>query len=174
MGKPFKHDELELKQNFAKLAADFYAKNHTLENELASAVLYMNLADYLAEYLVVGMTELTKEAVSTYYLGAVSYKPPQSSGFNIEKSIRILERYTFPQSDEIIKELKLVKDARNKVAHEMLKVKKANLGSIDKAVEELHDHTEALVALVDGIEDLMPPNNLKEIAIAKKKPAARK
>lgn len=96
MAQPFRHEELELKQLFIKLARDFYQNNdNKVENELAAAVLYMNLADYLAEYLVTGITEMVKEALKAYYLGAVLFMPPPKQKFNIDTSIKVLERYDF-------------------------------------------------------------------------------
>jgi hypothetical protein len=168
MPQPFQHNELQLKQQFLQLARDYYEKassdDASFQDELAAAVLYMNLADYLAEYLVVGFTEMLVEAMKTYYLGAVSYKPPQGQKFNIDKSIGILERYDFSGKEEIMAELKEVKESRNILAHQMLKLKARDTHKIDDAVNNLRNHTETLVVLIDEVAQDLPPMNLKNFA----------
>ena len=160
MAQPFAHEELPLKQHFIDLAREFNNKSHTLENELAAALLYMNVADYLAEYLVIGLSEMSKEAMNRYYLGMVSIIPQQRDSFNIGNAIYALKGFDFPKKTDIMQELNSINTARKKIAHQILKTKSASLPEIDEAVKELIDHTEALVVLVDDITPGMPPTNL--------------
>lgn len=160
--QPFAHTELELKQHFIKLARDFHAKSSTIENELSAGLIYMNVADYLAEYLVVGLGQMAEEAMNKYYLGVVSVKPLQLGNFNIGDSMKRLKEYDFPKKAEIIEELGKINKARKQLAHQILKTDSTKLDVIDKAVQEMAIHTEKLVELVDALSLGMPPKNLIE------------
>ncbi|NTW61116.1 hypothetical protein HGB24_00275 [Candidatus Saccharibacteria bacterium] len=165
MSQPFAHDELVIKQHLIGQARTFYQemkKNESgsLDKELAAALLFMNVADYLAEYVVTGLTEMTKIAVNKYYLGIVTVTPKQRDSFNIGNSIHVLDGYDFPQKTELMKELKEINTARKKIAHEMLKTRSDKLQEIDYSVHSLVDHTEKLIIIVDDITPGMPPANL--------------
>lgn len=160
MTQPFAHEDLEIKQNFLKLAQEFHQKASNLENELSAALLYMNVADYLAEYLVTGLNDLVKEAVGKYYLGVISVKPHKRQGLNIGESLRQLKTYEFPQKTAIIEELTEINKARNQIAHQILKTKGQDLPKIDDAATSLADHTEKLVVLVDEISLGLPPQTM--------------
>lgn len=163
MTKAFAHDDLEIKQHFVKTARDFYENmGDSLEKELAAALLYMNVADYLAEYLVVGLTDMAKEAVSRYYLGIVSMQTPPREKLNIGNSIFHLKNYDFPKKIEILDELNAINDARKKIAHQILKTQAQKLPEIDEAVKSLVNHTEALVVLVDEVSMGLPPRTLMD------------
>jgi hypothetical protein len=160
MTQAFFHEELELKQQFLNLARDLYAKSQTIENELAAALLYMNAADYLAEYLVVGLNQMASEALTKYYLGVVSVKPPQLGRFNIGDSLHQLKRFDFPRKNDILEELNAINAARKTIAHQMLKMSGQQFPQIDEAVASLVEHTEALVVVVDEISPGLPPANM--------------
>jgi hypothetical protein len=157
---PFAHEDLELKQHFLNLAREFKSKEDSLEHELACALLYMNLADYLAEYLVVGLTDMSKEAMGKNYLGMVTLRSPKRDSFNIGDSMKHLERFDFPRKADVLEELNKINSARKKIAHQILKTSRLELEDIDKAVHELAVHTEELVIIVDEISVGLPPTNL--------------
>ena len=160
MQAPFSHQDLELKQHFLGLARQFISEEGSLQSELAAALLYMNVADYMAEYLASGLAELSQNAVSKFYFGAISTRAPKRDSFNIGESMKYLERFSFANKSEILAELKAVNDCRKKIAHEILKTPVDQLDNIDQAVRDLADHTEKLVELVDEISPGMPPANL--------------
>jgi hypothetical protein len=169
MSKAFSHENIELKQQLLQLARDSYAKTDSVENELAAALLYMNLADYLAEYLVFSLQELAKEAMSKYYLGIVTMKPAKiDAGFNIRHSLKQIKLFSFPQREEILFELSEINKARNKIAHEMFKVEGERVAEIDEAVKTLVLHTEELVNIVDEISVGLPPANLQDKMLGSK------
>jgi len=171
MNRAFSHTDLEIKQHFLKLAREFRERatednkdtdQQRLANQLAGSLLYMNVADYIAEYLVTGLNTLAKESMNQYYLGVISINPPKKEGFNIGDSIYKLERYDFPKKLEVIAELREIKSARNKIAHQILKTNGKDLENIDAATQLLADHTEELVTLVDTISSGMPPRTVIE------------
>jgi hypothetical protein len=163
MTTPFAHDELAVKQSFLNLARKYKEEiNGSTEKELAAGLIYMNLADYLAEYLVVGFSAMAKEAMTKYYLGQVGMTPPQTEKLNIGTSMKHLERFDFTSKGDILAELTAINDARKKFAHQIFKTKQSDLKGIDEAVSIIIEHTENLVTLVDNISLGLPPRNLYE------------
>ena len=153
-----------MKQNMVALARQFQhdiATTDSPEKELAAALLYMNLADYLAEFLVLGLDGLTQEALGKYYLGVIKTSP-QRERLNLERSITALKQYQFPQREAVLKELQAIKKARNELAHRMFKTSPDQMAKMDQAEAELVAHTEQLVNIVDEISSGLPPRNLLE------------
>ena len=171
MSSLFSHEELEVKRRFLEIARDFHEKstnektnkNDQIAFELASALIYMNVADYLAEYLFKNIHLLAQEAVSRYYFGSITFSGGRKKPYNIGESISQLKKYEFPRKKDILVKLDEVKRSRNLVAHEMLKTKASDLLQIDQAVGELAEYTEELINLIDEIQMGMPPKNLLEL-----------
>ena len=182
MKTPFSHESLEVKQRFLELARNYHEKSRVEEDgeislayELSAALLYMNVADYLAEYLVDGIAMLTQTGTNNYYHGVIAIRPRTRNYLNIGESIKELKKFDFPQREDILKMLNEVNSARNQVAHQILKVKVEDLDKIDKAVSDLADKTEELVVLVDQIQLGMPPKNmLDEVQILTNKSSETK
>lgn len=163
MAVSFSHDELPIKQEFLKTAQKLYADSaDNYEKALAAALIYMNIADYLAEYLLNRMNQLANEAVSTYYIHAIAYTPQQKDGLNIGESMRGLQAYKFLKKAQIMGLLEVINTSRNIIAHEMVKTRGDRLLVIDEAVQDLVQNTEELIAIVDQVGQTFPPTNLVE------------
>jgi len=161
MIQPFTHEDLEMKQEFFKSARNFKDKmGESVENEFTTALLYMNLADYLAEYLVVGFNSMLEEAMTKFYLGTVKVRAPKREKLTIGESIHHLQRFDFAGKSEILEKLKAINSSRQTIAHQILKTKPDKLDEIDEAARALVDNTEELVVLVDNLSLGMPPPTL--------------
>lgn len=132
----------------------------SVEKEFTTALLYMNLADYLAEYLVVGFNTMLGEAMSKYYLGVVKVRPPKREKLTIGDSIHQLQRFDFAGKADIIEKLQAINAARQKIAHQILKTKPENMDEIDEAARNLVSNTEDLVDLVDNLSLGLPPRTI--------------
>lgn len=171
MENHFSHESLELKRQFIALARNYHEKSRaeskdaeaSLAYEFAAALLYMNVADYLAEYLARGIFETARDAVAHFYHGSVTVRQKKIVGFNIGESINELKKYDFPRREEILQVLARVNDARKQVAHQILKTKAEDMGKIDQAVSDLAVETEKLVNLIDQIQLGMPPRNMLDM-----------
>ncbi len=163
MSVPFSHgsdEDLQIKRNFLEIGKRHYQKSvdkntekdAALAYELSSALIYMNVADYLADYLSKGISELIKRAVGRYYFGAITTKSIGEKNLTIGESIRYLKSQTFQNKTEIMKVLEQVERKRNILAHEILKFDKNNRPDIDGAITELAESTEKLVELIDEIQ----------------------
>lgn len=155
MVKAFSHDELEIKQAFFAKAQEYYLKSLEDESELhdslTAALMFMNLTDYMCEYLVINLNRMFTEATEKYYLGLISYGVKKDRFFTIENCIQILEGYGFPKKAEILSEIKALKKNRNIIAHQILKTKSEDSDIIDNALKQLAIHTDKLVELIDSI-----------------------
>lgn len=150
-----------MKQQFLQSARDM-GKNmsDSVEKEFTTALLYMNLADYLAEYMVVSFNAMLSESMSKYYLGVVKVRPPKRDKLTIGESINQLQRFDFAGKAEIIEKLTAINKARQKIAHQILKTKPENMDEIDEAARDLVSNTEELVELVDTLSLGMPPRTI--------------
>ena len=174
MDRAFSHgsdQELSIKREFLALARRNLARSTQVEEdndvsaalELSAALIYMNVADYLAEYIARGVAHLIKEASGKYYFGQIGIKPLQKKSMTIEQSITFLERHFFPNKEEIMPLLEEVRDKRNKLAHEILKTDPKNYNVFDNLIPDLATVTESLVEKVDEIQTGMPPKNLTDL-----------
>jgi hypothetical protein len=169
---PFTHEDLDLKKKFLDLANNYQTKaleysdkedgELSLAYALASALLYMNTADYLAEYLVKNISTMLLEATNHYYFGAVAIKPQKFTKHSIGRSITELKKYEFARKNDVIEKLTEINTARNRIAHQILKTKASDLEEIDKSLSELSTKTQELVEIIDQIQIGMPPRNLSD------------
>lgn len=164
-GRPFVHFELEVKQKFLEVAREC-SQDKDVARRLAGALLYANLAEYLAEHLLNGLKDITREATREYFNAVVVCVADQKSA-PLDKVINQLKQFEFPSKPTIIKLLVSIKDCRNKMSHEIVKTPAANLNKIDEAMSKLCEDTERLVNEMDAIYRGLPPKNLKQMFIEK-------
>lgn len=138
-------------------------KDLAIALELSSALIYMNVADYLAEYLAKGVSNLARISVGKYYFGQIAIKSLPQKGITIGDSIAQLKKYSFPKKEELIPLLEELNKRRKTVAHELLKTKPKELINVDKVIDELAEKTHELVNIVDEIQPGMPPRNMGEV-----------
>lgn len=163
--QPFWHDELEVKQEFLKLAKDFTTNpdhSESLAHELAGGLLYANIAEYAASHLLESLKAIVKDAAADYYFGVASIDLPDTTDRPLGNTISELSWFEFPQRTEILDLLKKIKAARDKLSHQIIKVPASKLGEIDKSVHQIAVNTEMLLNKVDQIYGGMPPKNMKE------------
>lgn len=172
MSTPFSHgsdDDLAVKRNFIEIGkrhlqnsqGDTLDQDVTIAYELSAALIYMNVADYLADYLAKGVSELVKKAVSKYYFGSIIVKSRGSKNYTIGDSIKFLSGYSFNNKDQIMDILVDVEKKRNILAHEILKFDGEKKHDIDGTIHELAKATEKLIEVIDELQPGMPPKNIQ-------------
>ena len=161
---PFAHTDLDVKKSLIGRARQYFAEINdgeaSLEKQLSAALLYMNIADYLAEYVLLSLAEMSRIAMEKYYLGIVTIKNDRTDKLNLERSMEGLKKFDFPQKDSMMTVLGHIKKARNEIAHKMLKTDRDKLEDIDQAARDLEKYTEELITITDSINAGMPPTNL--------------
>jgi|GEM_PF-4635105 len=162
MRHPFVHEELEVKQNFLTSAREF-AVSQEPEKQFAAALLYANLADYLATHLHESIKLACHNATRTYYNGSLTSIVRDESGIPLGKVIQGLDGYLFPSKDLIVPLLKKIKKNRDKIMHGLVKSpSKEIIETAEKSFSELTDDVEQLVVYIDDIYRSLPPRTVLE------------
>lgn len=164
MRNPFLHQDLEIKNELIEYARKFRQKYYEEDDDMApyfaSALLFANLADYLAAHLLDGLKQITEEATREYMNGRVVIRRKSEIDVPLEKTTRQLKEYDFPSKDKVLELLAIVRKGRNKIAHEIFKTPGEQLEEIGKALAEVCDKTEELVDVINAIYRDMPPTTI--------------
>jgi hypothetical protein len=170
VSEPFQHKNLQIKRELLNLARKYDSKASKetdgeliLAYKLASALLFMNHADYLAQYIALSIRQLADDSIDTYFHGSISVTKELHKDMTIGESQKLLQKYEFSSKKELIDILGHIKSSRNQVAHTILKTDPSEIDKIDKALADLIDYTEKLIVLIDKIQLGMPPKNLMDI-----------
>lgn len=160
MNAPFQHDELEVKQKFLEVARDF-AKAKEVEKELAAAMLYANLCEYLAGHLLESLKQTVFSGSRTFWNGVVYLDARNTSEkLTIGQMTKELRQFGFPSKELIIPLLERITKNRNKVMHNLLRLPASEIAKIDQAIGELFSDSEELIAHIDDIYRALPPTNI--------------
>ncbi len=170
--QPFYHSDLDTKHRFRDLARRHFdrANSDEVEGEdsvafaLSSALLYMNQADYLAQWFARSMQEVVNVGIEQYYYKQLSIRPEKTKDIPISEAIKIIKGFEFASRDELLEILSRVNKSRNKIAHTILKTTPDKLEDIDIAVRDLRDDTEELMSFTDKFKNGMPPRSLQDEA----------
>lgn len=162
MNNPFLHQDLEIKNGLLQLARDFKAKDEEddIAHPLAAALLYANLADYLAANLLCGLREMSEEATREYLNGRIVIRPKRELNQPLEATIRGLKEFEFPSREKVLELLAEIKANRNKLAHEIFKTPSSELETVGDAVAKVGDKTEELIKVINAIYRDMPPSTI--------------
>lgn len=162
MKTPFFHEELEVKQRFLEIARDF-AQSEDIEKELASALLYTNMSEYLAYHLLESLKQTIFSGSKAFWNGTVYLDARDSSEkLTIGQIANELKNYGFPSKELIVPLLQRIAKNRNKVMHRMLRLPADQMGQIDEAIKELVADSEQLINYIDDIYRGLPPSNITE------------
>lgn len=165
MKYPFVHEELEIKQNFLSTAREFAGSNN-VEKQFAAALLYANLADYLATHLYESIKLACHNASRTYFNGALYSIVRDESDMPLGKVIGGLEGYSFPSKDAILPLLKKIKKNRDNIMHGLVKSPSEKLPKIESAFTDLITDVEQLVVYIDDIYRSLPPKTILDVVQA--------
>jgi hypothetical protein len=117
MDKKPKVDPLESARyilELTKLAVKYEGNNKNGGDQLASALIYANLAEYFAYSLLKNVYFQINRNLSNLDYKITSL---DLSKTNLEGVIRLLERFDFPKKGTIMPLLTKIKDQRNKLFH---------------------------------------------------------
>jgi hypothetical protein len=167
MRTPFFHEEIEVKKRFLEIARDF-ANSSDIEKELASALLYANMSEYLAYHLLESLKQTVFSGSKAFWNGNVYLDARDTSEkLTIGQIAQELKRYGFPSKELIIPLLRRITTNRNKIMHNMLRLPASEMGQIDTAITELVQDSEQLVNSIDDIYRGLPPSNITQVTDTK-------
>lgn len=144
---PFEHDNLDYINGLINFAREQKNKN-TAESILASAVIYTNLAEYLATHLIKNIRHIIY-LVSYFQLrGVVFIKSEYKS--NVPKTLGLikseLEYYEFPDKAEFLKLIDKFNKARNNLFHKLLdKRTQEEISKLDKDLLDMQSTAEEIL-----------------------------
>lgn len=163
MQTPFFHDEIEVKKQFLQLARDLFNQSDQIEKELAAAMLYANLSEYLAYNLCESLKQSVFSGSKTFWNGAVYIDLRGTTQKQTIGQIAVeLQSYGFPSKEIIVPLIKNIAKNRNLIMHNMLRTPAEELEKIDAAIRELVSDSENLVDAIDDIYRGLPPSNITE------------
>jgi hypothetical protein len=162
MKAPFYHEEIEVKQKFLEAARQMHSSEE-FEKNLAAAMLYANLSEYLSYHLLESLKQTIFSGSKAFWNGIIYHDSRGTSEtLTIGQIARELEKYGFPSKELIVPLLKQIAKKRNKIMHNMLRLPSNELNQIDEAIANLVIDTEELVGLIDDVYRGMPPGNITQ------------
>lgn len=162
MKRPFIHEEIEVKQKFLEVARGFAAADD-FEKELAAAMLYANLCEYMSSHLLESLKQVVFSGSKAFWNGTVYVDGRDTSDkLTIGQIATELKIYGFPSKELIVPLLVRIAKNRNKIMHNMLRIPLSEMDQIDTAIRQLIQDTEELVDLVDDIYRGLPPSNITQ------------
>ncbi len=157
----FTHDEIELKNAFITEAREL-AKSERFGGKLASAMIYVSLAEYLAEHLLENLNYLVYRSSYIDY-GAILYIDERSVSEKqtLGQSTRSLAKYSFPDKADIIKILEKVAKSRNHLFHNLAKTSVAEWSKLEDDINEISKNVEELIekinVVTEGLRKILIP-----------------
>ncbi len=121
-------------------------------DQLAGVVIYASLTEYLAENLLENLRQLVYYTTYIQYAGILFLdERNDESKRTLGQTVRELEKYYFPDRDEIIRLLKEITESRNNVFHNLAKVDQEKAMEIDADLKSIMENGEELINKIDVI-----------------------
>ena len=162
---PFTHEELELKNALVEKARDLKNKKK-LESQLASAMIYASIAEYLAEHLLENLRFFVYRSTYIDYAG-IMYMDERNKGNGKGKTLgnttALLEKYSFPDREEIISVLKDITSCRNNLFHNLAKTSANDFSKLYETIEKIQSDTEIFIEKINvvyaGLQKILIPQS---------------
>jgi hypothetical protein len=155
---PFVHRNFDTTVNLLNLARNLSQKSKEkdadVSNILASTMLFVSVVEYMAQYLLNSLRELVK---NNTYLGfnGIMYidETKKNEKFTLGQYVSELRKYSFPDSQEIIRLFEEISRLRNIVFHNLSKMDEKELVKIDECMGTIPDLAEELITKVDTVSE---------------------
>jgi len=162
--QPFTHDHLDIKNELLQLARNAKTTEKKLENDLASVLIYSNIAEYLAENLLENLNHFIHEVsyknyAAILYVESVS-KP--SGKMTLNQLAGEIEKFSFPDKINILANFRKIAESRNKIFHNFAK---SDLDTIKSLIGDdlpvLQEECEEVIARINtvyvGLQKILIP-----------------
>lgn len=149
---PLSHDDLELKRSLLQYARDLKNKPG-FENVLAAAFIYSSFTEYVAENLLENLRHFVYQAVYSQYAAILFIDERDDiKKKTLGQIIGELEKFYFPDKQAILRCMRNVSEARNRMFHNFAKSNHAGLEElISKDLWTIQDQSEELINKIDVI-----------------------
>lgn len=144
--KPFVHENLEFKNALIEYARELRRKpTDDFESRLISAVLYAQLSEYLAGFLLESLRHLAYDLTYSGSQGIAFIDTRNRVGVSLEKIIDGLKEFSFSDKSEIIKLLTEIKNSRNDLFHNLVSKSQDELIEIGNDIVLIQDKAEIII-----------------------------
>lgn len=168
--QPFTHDNLDIKNELLQLARNAKTGEKKLENELASILIYSNIAEYLAENLLENLNHFIYQVSYTNYAAIlyVESVSKSSSKMTLNQLVGEIEKFSFPDKDNILTNLRKIAESRNKIFHNFAK---SDLNTIKLLIENdlpiIQEECEEVITRINtvytGLQKILIPQDVAPI-----------
>lgn len=166
---PFTHEDLDIKNELLQLARNARKQDQErkLENDLASVLIYSNIAEYLAENLLENLNHFVKESTYKDFGGILflEYVCDPDRKRTLNQVVDEIQKFSFPDKDNILSCLRKIADSRNRIFHNFAK---SNIEAIKELLnrdlpviqEECEDVITRVNTIYAGLGKILVQNNV--------------
>jgi hypothetical protein len=131
--QPFVHDNLEIKNELLQLARKA-KESSSIENDLASVLIYSNIAEYLAENLLDTLNHFIYTNSYNGFGGILFVESVSRSGKKtLNQTVEELSKFNFPDKVGILDCFRKIAESRNRIFHNFAK---SDIDSIKELLEK--------------------------------------
>lgn len=156
---PFHHEHLDIKQELLQMARNIKTSEQeqtttNIQIDLASVLIYSNMTEYLAENLLESLNYHVKKSTYREFAGIlyINCTYSEDSNMTLGALIKELNKFSFPDKENILKSFKKISESRNRIFHNLAK---SSLDEIGKLIKEdlptIKEQTEKLIEKIDII-----------------------
>lgn len=156
---PFHHEHLDIKQELLQMARNIKTPEQeqtttNIQIDLASVLIYSNMTEYLAENLLESLNYHVKKSTYKEFAGILYLNCTYSEDSNMTLGalIKELNKFSFPDKENILKSFRKISESRNRIFHSLAK---SSLDEIGKLIKEdlptIKEQTEKLIEKIDII-----------------------
>lgn len=158
---PFSHENLELKNALVSQARSLRQDEKT-ESQLASAMIYVSISEYLAEHLLENLKYFIYRSTYIDFAGILFIdERGASSRQTFGDSIKSLNKYNFPDKSEIISMLQEINKCRNHLFHNLAKASENDLAKIAIEITTICEKSEEFIEKINvvyaGLQRILIP-----------------
>jgi hypothetical protein len=163
--KPFVHENLEFKNALLEYAREL-KKNpkDNFESQLISAVLYAQLAEYMASFLLESLRHLVYDITYSFSQAFAFIDTRNRLGISLDRIIEGLKEFSFSDKPDILSLLIEVKNARNDLFHNLVSKSQEDLIEIGEDIITIQEKTEVIIQKLNivtpGLQNVFYPANL--------------
>lgn len=153
---PFTHENIDIKNELLQLARNARKQDQErkLENELASVLIYSNIAEYLAENLLENLNHFVKQSTYKDFGGILFLEnvcsPDRKRTLN--QVVDEIQKFSFPDKINILSCLRKIAESRNRIFHNFAKSDLETIKElINKDLPIIQDECEDVITRINTI-----------------------
>lgn len=156
---PLTHDHLSIKNELLQIARNIGTEENesfklSLQADLASVLIYSNIAEYLAENLLENLNHYIKNSTYKDFAGIlfINHSSSDKNNMTLGTVTKELDKFEFPDKTNILKSFKKLSESRNKIFHNLAKSSTDEvIQLLQKDLPDIKDEAEKLINSINTI-----------------------